>query len=261
MKTRQEKNWKEEIRSILKSLTFSLFYMPIQFQRTVKNLDEIMKHIAKSTDLIVEGGSGTTMWPLVDFRKSGYEGPYVRMDLTYSDSSLGRPESYTAESGEILTDFWSYRGNCLRKEDMIPILGKFSPQNPVFFTTHALVGALFDDSNLNYLEKKRHEDRIPIPQAVAVLSDLPYRAQLHNVPAGHGTLVSREYVERELENVDKVPHVELFEGVLILDPKNVKIATHLHLHRFRTFIEESAKRGWQFYLPTEEHDVLYMTRK
>lgn len=232
--------------------------MQVKFNTIEGKDNDFIKRVAKQADLIVEGGSGTRMWPLTDFRKFGFKGPYFRMDLTYSDKFPGTLDTYISNEGRT-SEYWSLGSNCFRKEHMLPLVEKFSSKNLSFVSCKALANALFDHKNLNHWEKKSSEDVIPIPEAVEVLSELPCKTQLHFYPAGFGTIVSKEYATF-FDSIRDVSYIEPYDGLLILDLNNVDIENHEHTERFKSFIEESAKKDWQFFLPKKDYDFIYMTK-
>jgi hypothetical protein len=240
--------------------SFFTIVMTIKFNTMGGKDDDFIIKVANQADLIIEGGSGTRMWPFIDFRRFGFKGPYIRMDLTYPFETSGTSSTYTSKDGGTF-EYLSSGGNCFRKEHVEPLIKRNSSKNSAFVSYNALANALFDEKHLNHWEKKSSEDRIPIPQAVEVLSSLPFKTQLHMNPAGFGTLVSREYAEAHLDNVEGIPSVKLSEEALILDTRNVDIGNHEHTDRFKTFIEESARRNWQLFLPKDDYDILYMTKQ
>src|SRR4030065_1847214 len=96
-----------------KFLTFCYIFMEVKLNTMEGKDDDFIKKVANQADLIIEGGSGTRMWPLVDFRKFGFKDPYVRMDLTYPDKFPGSLDTYISNDGNDC-EYWSLGNNCFR---------------------------------------------------------------------------------------------------------------------------------------------------
>jgi len=240
--------------------------MSIKFHTIEGKEKDIRKEIIRQDDLIIEGGSGSNLYQLKKFRKFGYTGHYVLMDLMYPDNSLEKPSVFITHHGERLY-YFSYGGNCFRADHVRPVIERFNAKNPVFFTNRALPNSLFSEyafyyeNNSTVNKKKLDEDIFSVAEAVDVLTSLPYIAQLHIAPSGYGLIISNEYVNNHEEEIEGFPFVELYDGVFLFDKRGDRIGEDVigedvDTIRFRAFVEESVRKGWELYLPKDDYDVL-----
>ena len=226
--------------------------MAIEFQSINKNLDNIIKEVIEETDLVVEGGAGTNMWPCTGFKKLGYEGPYIRMDLTFVGEAF-EPSKYTSQKDGTVTEWWPCYGNCFLMEDMKHVIDKFNPKNPLFVTSNSLSNALFSKEMVPG-ERKSDRDRISFSEAAGFLNKI-YKKQLHINP-GIFSIVSKDYAEKHKDELNGISKEEIYPNLIILN----KTGSDLGLYELKNFIEENAKMNWDFYLSSEEDDILYMKK-
>ncbi len=226
--------------------------MAIEFQTIDGNMDDIISEAIKETDLIIEGGAGSNLWPCTGFKRLGYDGPYVRTDLIFFDEPF-EPSRYDSQKYGITVKWWPHGGNCFLMEDMKPVVKKFESKKPLFVTNSALSNALFA-KEMTPWEKKAERDRVPVSEAVSFLNKV-YKKQLHIDP-GLFSVASKDYVERHRNELKGIPEEEVYPNLMILNVRG----SPLGMYEFKNFIEKSAKLGWNFYLPSEQKNVLYMKK-
>lgn len=184
------------------------------------------------------------------------------MDLSsqYSSGLSERCQSWEDDDGKEYTNFWNVHGNCFHVDLGRKIVEKFSAKNAAFVSHKALANALFD-SHVNHWEgRKDDEDIVPTPEAVKNLTRINYKKQLHINPAGFGVVICKEYAKRNEEVIKSYPQINPVPNLIVLDERGVNIGDHWHYHRFKEFIEESEKSGWELYLLSDQHDILFMKR-
>lgn len=225
------------------------------------NLTKVIKDEFIDSDLIIEGGVGSGMGPLCWLRDAGYVGPFVRMDLhpQFSGSIGDEPQTWSDDENKEYENFWNVNGNCFDYELLRNIKKKFKSENPAFLTYKALSNALFDNHIDHFAGRKSESDIIPIPTAEGTLSRI-YKKQLHIHPAGFGIVVSEEYAKKNRKTIKSYPQINPMPNLIVLDESGVDIENHSHYLRFKEFIKESEKSGWELYLLTDRHDALFMKR-
>jgi hypothetical protein len=234
------------------------------------NLGRIVKsELAGYADLVVEGGVGANINPLCTLRDSGYSKPYVRMDLfpSFRGKTIhAEPQSWAdMNTGITYANFWNVYGNCFLPDAVRPAVKKFESKTPAFVSNNALVNALFDEDLDHFIGRKHSEDIIAIPDAVKNLSEI-YSMQLHLGPCGFGIIMSVDYERKHRYSVAAMPGFDPtktfspMENLLVWDERDVNLQHHWHFERFKQFVEESERAGWEFYLPSESYDVLFMKK-